>query len=274
MRIHYAFFLTIFSCSSFICAAQFCSSVGARAGALGSASVTFTDVWSAFNNQAGLAHLKTFNVGVNYENRFLLPELSLKSFAAAIPFKGTTFALSASSFGYHLYSENKYGLALAKAFGENISAGVQFDYLKTQIAEGYGTKGVATVEIGVLAKPVKNLIIAAHLFNPVRSKLNNYNNERVPTIMKLGASYSFSEKVVLITELNKITVEQVQFKVGLEYVLIKDLYIRAGMNTTTPNIALGFGITLKQFKIDISSSYHQVLGYTPQLAIVYAGNHE
>ncbi|MCC6690413.1 MAG: hypothetical protein IT235_02660, partial [Bacteroidia bacterium] len=152
-------------------AAQFCYPVGAQQGAMGGASVMFSDVWSAFNNQAGLAYIKTISAGANYENRFLLPELSLRSLALVLPFKGTTFGLSASSFGYRLYSENKYGLAIAKTFSDKISAGIQLDYLNLHIAESYANKNVMTAEIGMLAKPLKNLIISAHVFNPVRSKL-------------------------------------------------------------------------------------------------------
>jgi hypothetical protein len=272
MRIYFIFSCFLLSFS--INAAQFSFPVGARSGGLGNASSTLTDVWSAFNNQAGLAYVKSITAGANYESRFLLPELSLRSFAVALPFKGTTFGLSASNFGYHLYSENKYGLAVAKAFGDKISAGVQMDYLNTQIAEGYATKGVMTVEMGVLAKPMKDLVVSVHVFNPVRSKLSDYNNELVPTIMKIGASYLFSEKVLLVTEVSKNNTDQPQFRAGLEYRIVKELYIRAGMGANPSTISFGMGLNLNQFKIDISSSYHQVMGYTPQISIVYIAKHE
>ncbi|MBI2268880.1 MAG: hypothetical protein HYU69_00825 [Bacteroidetes bacterium] len=274
MRIHFSIFFTLFT-PLFLQAAQFAYPVGARSGALGNTSVIYSDVWSAFNNQAGLAFVKDISAGVNYENRFLISELSLRSVAAVLPFKGTTtFGISASSLGYHLYSENKYGLAIAKSFGEKISAGVQIDYLKAQIAEGYSSKGIMTIEMGMLFKPIKDLIIGAHVFNPVRSRLNDYNDERVATIMKIGASYLFSEKVLLAVEVNKRTDEQPQFRTGLEYFILKNLYLRAGIGTNPSSISFGAGLSLKQVKIDLSSSYHQVLGYTPQIAIVYVPKHE
>lgn len=274
MRIHFLIFFTLFT-SLFLQAAQFAYPVGARSGALGSTSVTHSDVWSAFNNQAGLAFVKNISAGVNYENRFLMSELNLRSVAVALPFKGTTtFGISASSFGYHLYSENKYGLAIAKAFGEKISAGVQVDYLKTQIAEGYSNKGIMTVEMGFMLKPMKDFVLAAHVFNPVRSRLNSYNDERVVTIMKIGASYLFSEKVLLAVEVNNSTDEQPQFRTGLEYFILKSLFLRIGIGTNPSSISFGAGLNLKQIKIDLSSSHHQVLGYTPQIAIIYVPKHE
>lgn len=255
-------------------AAQFEYPVGARSGALGDASSTFVDIWSAFNNQAGLAYLSSFTAGVNYENRFLLPELGLKSVAFAMPYKGTVFALSASSFGYNLYSENKYGFALAKAFGEKVSAGVQLDYLNMHIAEGYGNAGLFTAEIGLLIKPLKNLVISAHVFNPVRRKIDDYNNERITTIMKCGASYTFSEKLLLAIEVVKDNLQDAQFKAGLEYHIVKEMYLRAGMGTNPSRISFGIGLNLKKLRIDIASSYHPVLGYSPQLSLLYPIRYE
>ena len=255
-------------------AAQFSYPVGARAGAVGNASCTLSDVWSAFTNQAGLGYVHHINVASNYENRFLLPELSIKSFALAIPLKGTTFALSGTSMGYHLYSENKYGLGLGKAFGDKIAAGVQMDYLQTQIGEGYGNKSTMTVELGLIAKPVRNLVIGMHVFNPVRSKLTNYNNERISTILKAGAAYSFSEKVLLLAEVSKDNIQAAQFKAGLEYHPVPQLFLRGGMGTNPVSLAFGIGFHLSQLKIDISSAYQQVLGYTPQASLVYCFSHE
>src|ERR1051326_2889067 len=122
---------------------------GARAGAMGNASVTLSDVWSTFNNQAGLGFMKNIGVGTYYEDRFMLKQLSSKAFAFALPVHGGTFGLSYSSFGYSAYSENKYGLAFGKSFGENISAGIQMDYLTTHITENYGSKGTLVAEAGM-----------------------------------------------------------------------------------------------------------------------------
>ena len=56
-------------------------------------------------------------------------------------------------------------------FGENFSAGIQLDYLTTKIGEGYGNNGVVAGEFGLQAKPLKNLTIGAHIFNPSRAKI-------------------------------------------------------------------------------------------------------
>lgn len=93
---------------------------------MGNASVAISDLWSAFNNQAGLAWLETSHAGVYYENRFLMKELGYKELVA-YPLKSGTIGLSFNHFGYSAYNESKIGLAFAKAFGKYLAFGLQLD---------------------------------------------------------------------------------------------------------------------------------------------------
>ena len=95
--------------------------IGARAASMGNASVSSTDIWSIFNNPAGMAKQSVFSAGVNYENRYLMKELGLKSAALLVPSRFGVLGLSFNQFGYSLYNENKIGLAYARSFGEIIS---------------------------------------------------------------------------------------------------------------------------------------------------------
>src|SRR4051812_44198172 len=177
---------------------------GARSAALANASTALTDVWACFHNQAALSNLKNITGGFSFDNRFGISNLNTEGFAVAIPTKKGAFGLSGTVFGYNVYNEKKVGLAYAKSFGEKISAGIQLDYLNTFIAdEYYGSKSTYAVEGGLLAEPIKNLKIGAHIFNPTRAKLAEYDDERVPTIVRLGASYKFSEKTTWSIEEEK-----------------------------------------------------------------------
>lgn len=243
--------------------------IGARSAAMGNASVSLSDAWSAQHNQAGLGFLQGISAGVYYENRFSLKELSLKGAVIALPIKGGAFGLSISNFGYSLFSENKYSFSFAKAFSDKFSMGIAMDYLTTKIAEGYGSKGALAAEVGIQAKPIKGLTIGAHVFNPTRAKLTDYNNERIPTIIRLGADYNFSDKVTLAIETEKDIAQKSIFKAGIEYKAVKEFYLRAGIGTNPTLSSFGFGLNLKNFKIDVSANYHQILGFSPQFALTY-----
>lgn len=243
--------------------------IGARSAAMGNASVGLSDMWSAQHNQAGLGFVREFGAGVSYENRFLLKEISVRGGVAALPIKAGTFGLCITNFGYSQYSENKYSLSFAKAFGDKFSVGIALDYLSTHIAEGYGNKGVAAGEFGIQAKPLKGLTLAAHVFNPTRAKLAAYNNERLPTIFRLGGCYSFSDKVIVALEGDKDLTKKAEFKAGIEYHAVKEFYLRLGVSTQPTLSTFGFGLNIRQLKIDVSASYHQVLGISPQLGLSY-----
>lgn len=243
--------------------------IGARSAAMGNASVSLSDIWSAHHNQAGLGFVRTIGAGVSYENRFLVKEISIRGGAVALPVKGGTFGLCITNFGFSLYNENKYSLSFAKAFGEKFSMGIAMDYLTTRIAEGYGNKGVLAAEVGIQAKPIKGLTIGAHAFNPTRAKINSYNNERLPTIIRLGADYNFSDKVTLAIETQKDIQYKAEFKAGLEYRAVKEFYLRIGTSTNPTLTSCGFGLNLKNLKVDFSGNYHQTLGFSPQIALSY-----
>ncbi len=243
--------------------------IGSRSAAMGNASVSLSDVWSVQQNQAGLGFIHDISAGVYYENRFLLKELSLKAAVIALPVKGGTFGIGITDFGYSSYSENKYCFSFAKAFSKKFSMAIAMDYLTTKIAEGYGSKGVLAAEIGLQAKPIKGLTIGAHLFNPTRTQLADYNNERIPTILRLGADYSFSDKVIVAVETQKDMAQTAFFKAGVEYKAVKEFYLRAGLSTNPNMSSFGFGLNLKNLKIDFSGTYHQVLGFSPQFGLTY-----
>ncbi len=243
--------------------------VGARAGSMAGASVTLSDVWSTYHNQAGLAHLKGFSAGVYYENRFAVKELSTKGAALAMPYKNGAFGLSVTQFGFSLYNENKVGLAYSQKFGEVFSAGVQMNYLGTFIGEGYGQKHTVSAELGVLANLTKDLMIGAHIYNPTRTKLADYNNERTPTIFRLGLNYRFSKQVFITAETEKSTYLKPVLKAGLEYKFNDYFYLRTGVANNPNIIAFGFGINMQNFQFDFGASHHSVLGYIPQFGLSY-----
>lgn len=243
--------------------------LGARHAGIANASVSLSDVWSVHHNQAGLGFMERAAAGVYYENRFLLKELSLKGGAFTYPIKAGTFGLSVASFGYASYSENKIGLAFGRSFGEKFAAGIQLDYLNTHIGENYGKRSAIAGEIGIQAKPLKDLTIGVHLFNPTRSRIDDYDDERVPTIMRFGMDYKFSNKVFVAVETEKDVDHKAVFKAGLEYIPTEVLYLRAGISTNPAQSSFGFGLKLSQFKLDIASSFHSVLGFTPQVGLVY-----
>lgn len=245
--------------------------LGARSlGMAGSGVALAGDIWGTQNNQAGLAFIKSFQAGAFYESRFLVSGLGMKAFSAAMPTKPGTFGLAVSSLGLgNLYSENKAGLAFAKSFGPKFSAAVQINYIYTHIAENYGNASSACGEFGLMAEPVNNLKIGFHVFNPTRSRIGGNGTERLPTIMRLGGLYSFSDKVLVTVEAEKDIDYKPVIRGGLEYRPVKNFYLRAGAASNPGLMSFGFGFEMKKVRLDVASSFHSVLGFSPAVGLQY-----
>ncbi|MFZ4399085.1 MAG: hypothetical protein ACOYO1_03535 [Bacteroidales bacterium] len=245
------------------------TTIGGRSAGMGGASVTLSDFWAVNNNQAGIADFKNMKAGFYFENRFLVKELSYKTVAFILPTKSGVFGLNYHHFGYTAYNEQKIGLAYAKSLGKNFSAGLQLDYLGTSLGDNYGSKNAFTFELGVMAKLSHNVTLAAHVFNPVNAKFNDYNNEKIPSVFKLGINYTFSEKLIIAIESEKNINFDPIFKAGFEYKLLEIAYVRLGISNNPVINTFGFGIVYHQFTIDFASSIHQALGYSPQFSFIY-----
>ncbi len=242
---------------------------GGRQASMGNAAVTLFDLWAVSHNQAGLAGIENITAGVYMENRYLIPELNFGAGAVAMPAAGGVFGLSFTHFGYSLYNENKVGLGYSRFFGEKFSAGVQLNYHHLSIGGEYGSKSSVTVELGFIYEIIEDLHIAFHLFNPTRTKVADYDNERIPTVMRGGFSYTFSDQVIFVFETEKDINLKPVYKAGIEYQIIEPLYLRAGVGTNPMSNAFGFGLVLGNLNIDLSSSYHYILGYSPQFSMIY-----
>lgn len=243
--------------------------IGARASAIGNAGISLSDGWSAAHNPAGLGFVRNLTTGIGYENRFLLKELGTRGAVLALPVKAGTIGLSLSNFGYALYQENSYRFSAGKALSPAFSMGMSIDYLHTRLGEGYGNRSGIVATIGIQAKPLKNLVLAAHIYNPTRNKWIKSAEERIPTVMKAGMAYHFSSRVLCVVETEKNLAKKPLLKAGIEYMPLDNFYLRIGMNTNPAQSTFGIGCFIKNLQLDLAFTYHQSLGLSSQIGLSY-----
>lgn len=267
-QLYILFMMCVLSANAFAGGENF--TAGARAASLGDASITLSDVFSTTTNQAGLAFMNEVAFGIYTDRKFISAKTNNFNAAIAVPFspKIGTLGLSMNYYGYSLYNETKIGLAYARKFGEKFSMGIQFDYIRFFIFEN-GQKNIFTLEAGFQYRPWKVLTFGAHIYNPIPYKMDKIFNERLPTTVKLGIGYEPSPKVLLAIEYQQNIYNKPQFKGGVEYRPIKYLNLRVGVQTTPFSVAFGLGTAVKGFRLDAGSSYHPILGFTPQLSLMY-----
>lgn len=158
-----------------------------------------------------------------------------------------------------------YGMALSKRF----AVGVQMDYLHTSIGNNYGSQGIFTFEMGIMAQLTDDVSLGAHVFNPIQAKLNDYNEEKTPSLLKLGLQWKLDENFTAAAEVQSDIDHAMVFCGGLEYRIKEILYTRIGLSNNPNIFSFGVGLKMNSFQLDFSSSMHQTLGYSPQIALIY-----
>lgn len=244
--------------------------IGARSAGMGRTSVCLTDFWSIQNNPAGMAAQDRISVGIAYENRFLMKELSLKSAAFVLPLNFGVIGVSFNQFGYSLYNENKIGLAFARNFGDVLRIGLQLDYMNFNMSENYENKNRVSFELGVQAQITEKICLGAYVFNPINIKISNLTDERIPVIMRFGACYSFTKDFFGTCEIEKDSDRDASVKLGLEYILAKRFYVRTGVSSNPGIFTFGLGVDLGPVQINVAGQMHRILGSSLQGGLTFS----
>lgn len=237
---------------------------------MGDASVMLYDFWAINNNQAGLADMESAEVGVCYDNNFQLWETGLQTIGFVLPTRSGNFAFSGSRYGYSGYSENSVGLAYARNLGKLFSASVQFDYLFYYQGDYGYNKGALLFELGLISRPIENLQIGVHIYNPAQVMLEEFDDKEVPTILRFGLGYYFSEQVIFSVETEKDIDNENRFKTGLQYEAIEHFFIRTGFLSNPNQFSLGIGFALNKLTTDIAITTHESLQLSSQISFKYA----
>lgn len=257
----------IFICCNGLVLAQ-SMAAGPRITALGSNGAALQDVWSLQSNQAGIAALKRPTASVSYQREYLNPDLNSKAAVLVYPFRHNVLGIGLHSFGFSAYNEQKASFSYAKNFGEKLFASITYNYHQIKISQ-YGNAKAYSIETGFQYFVSESLLIGAHIANPTRSSYSNQVNASIPVIIELGASYAFSDKLLLNAGVEKIYHSVSDFKAGIEYKPIMWLAFRGGLSANQLKEYAGFGLLYKNFHLDTAIASHPQLGFSPQLAISY-----
>ncbi len=242
---------------------------GSREAGLANAGTTLGGLWSVYHNPAGMAMGHVTSFGFNYENRFLIKELNIASFAGVIPSHKGAFGISYSYFGSSLYSEKKYAFGYAHLLTENLSAGVLFDYYSTTLPSEYENSGCIAGEAGILATPLEKLSIGFHIANITSSKYKAYYNEDLPQYFRTGVSWK-EEYFMIVTQIQLGKNHQPIISAGTEINFIKSLSFRFGTSTSeSMRMTWGLGYNQRLLQVNIAFMHHTVLGLSSSLSLLF-----
>lgn len=242
---------------------------GARSAGVGNASVTFEDAFAYHHNPGALGFLEQPTVAVNYEARFMLRELQTQGFAYAQPLKTGVLSVGGQFYGYEAFRTNRAGLGYSMPLSDNLSAGIQMNYLSLRLDPAYGIKHTVTGEAGLLGRMTDELVLGFSVVNIGRNRLSDFQDDRFSTVMRLGAGYKILDELSFLMEIEQEVTHKARFRSGIEYHPIDFFYFRMGVQGAPMEFSFGTGFKFENIILDLASHYNQILGWTPSASFIF-----
>jgi hypothetical protein len=177
------------------------------------------------------------------------------AFHLRLPWKDQV-GLAIQHAGIEGYTEQRISLCYARNLVASLQAGVHFDYNRNA-ADEYEALSTISWGVSIMASIMNNVTMSALLYNPlgVEDELD------LPSLVRIGALYTPSEKIGIALEAEKDWREDVRFKAGFNYHIHPRLTLRWGMNTNPSTVHAGIGYALfSNMALHGGWKYHSTLG--------------
>ncbi len=225
------------------------------------------DVFSLFNNPAGLAQMNWREIGIYYSPApFGLKELANGYIAYNEPFSFGSVAVGGMSYGFDLYKETKIILGFSYKIKNKFFVGTAINYHNYSI-KNYGSTSVFYFDIGGLAYLTDFIRWGFFISNLNKATIGN-EDDQIPMVFNSGFSYDILKNLSLNIGLEKDIRYNASVEFGIEYNIIKYLSIRTGFANEPSKYSAGIGINYSIFSLDYAFFTHPDLGLTHQAGII------
>lgn len=256
----------LFVCNHFCIAQNVTGPIGAKVWMIGGCSAAQTDVWSANNNPAASATIKNIQGGLYTEQRFNEPNLRLSNVSLVVPTKHIHIGAAINHFGHSAFNQQRLTVSLSKSLSSMFALGVQLNYVSTFIQD-YGSAGNIALALGLYVTPTSKIHLGFVVFNPTQNSYGKYTTEKIPSYGRLGCAYDVSDKITLNIEADQTLNQPLVWRAGLHYRIHEVIHLAMGVATQPTYLTFGTSLHLKKMKIDVATSFHEVLGFTPHIGI-------
>ena len=241
---------------------------GAKQISLSNSDVALSnDVFSLFNNPAGLSQMNWREVGIYYSPApFGLSELANGYVAYHEPTSIGSFSIGGMSYGFDLYRESKIIIGYSYNYLNKFFVGVAVNYQTVSI-RNYGNDGAFFLNFGVLGYASNNLRLGFSVQNINRATFGN-DDDQIPMIINTGLSYDVVDDLTLNFAVEKDIKYKPSIQFGINYDIIEYLSIRTGFANEPSKYSAGIGINYSMFSLDYAMFTHNDLGLTHQAGVI------
>jgi hypothetical protein len=241
---------------------------GAKQISLSNSDVALSnDVFSIFNNPAGLSQMNWREVGIYYSPApFGLKELSNGYVAYHEPTSIGSFAIGGMTYGYELYRESKISLGYSYNYKNKFFTGIVINY-QTVFIHNYGNDGTISLNIGGLVYLTNSLRLGFNFNNLNKATFGETENQ-IPMVFDAGFSYDLLDEMSLNFAIEKDINFNPSIQFGINYDIIEYLSLRSGFSNEPSRYSAGIGINYSIFSLDYAIFTHNDLGLTHQAGII------
>lgn len=250
--------------------------LGSRSKGLGGSYLTHKDLWSALNNPASLSQTThPVQAGVYYENGYLAKELNLTGVGITYETPLLNLGLKISRMGFFSYNQGAASISFSKEVWKDISVGAKIVYHYIQAAGGIGSVAALTAEVGATAAISEVVTLGIHVINPSNESIGKEVREPLPSALAAGFGFITPWNLTLYGELVGATNRKVGVRSGIEWSVFSKLFARVGYSQNPSILSVGMGYWASFGSFDFSITQHQILGYSPQVAVTFLiGKHK
>ena len=188
-----------------------------------------------------------------------------------LPVSAGSFNVQADYGGAGDFAEMQAGIGYSRSLGPAVQIGARFNYYQLRIA-GYGSSFALPAECGVVFQLMPKLRTSLYIYNLMAAKPSKDGLSRIPTVVRIGAGYSIAESVGIVMEIIKEFGQPVSFQPVLFYQAQEKLFFRGGLATGTRSVFVSGGYQAGRMRVDLSTAYKGMLGWTAGLGVQFLGN--
>jgi len=225
------------------------------------------DVFSLFNNPAGLSQMNWRELGIFYSpSPFGFSELANGYIVYHEPFEFGSVGVGAMTYGFELYRENKIAVGFSYNYLNKFFAGAALN-LHTVSIKNYGSDNTFYLNLGGLYYLTQSFRLGFSVQNLNRASFGN-EKDNIPMVFNTGFSYDVMEELTFNLAVEKDVRYNYSMRGGIEYNLMEYISLRSGFSNEPSRYSAGLGINYSYFSLDYAFFTHTDLGLTHQAGLI------
>ena len=245
------------------------SQLPSASAGMGVFSQRHVDLFAFPLNAAALAGIKEHSAGLSGERLYMLPGLNHYTMLGCIETSSGNFGIDLHVGNYSLSSEFQFSLAYGRKISSRADIGGQLSYFSTSYP-GYGGKQHFSMGAGFIFHFTEKMHAGISLQYPAPGQRKKTASADPVTGYIAGLGWDASEKFLLSIIYCKTEKRAANLLAGINYSFLPGMGARFGISTSTSSPLLAYFITLQNMKLELGTSMHPQLGFSPRLQLVYS----